>query len=86
MCRCDAVVPSDAFDSAAADLTSSLRSYNKVNGVPSCANKPLLTDLLRNDWGFTGYVVSDCIAIQQARTMLLLLLSLVLSLLLLPLL
>ena len=40
-------------------------SYNKVNGVPSCANKPLLTDLLRGEWGFTGYIVSDCIAIQQ---------------------
>ncbi|CAH1799150.1 unnamed protein product [Owenia fusiformis] len=34
-------------------------SYNSVNGVPSCANKHLLTDVLRKDWKFKGYVVSD---------------------------
>ena len=34
-------------------------SYNAVNGVP-CASDPwLLTDVLRKQWGFTGYVVSD---------------------------
>ena len=27
--------------------------------MPSCANKRLLTDILRNEWGFNGYVVSD---------------------------
>ena len=43
-------------------------SYNKVNGVPSCANPKLLTDLLRGEWGFKGYIVSDCIAIQQVHT------------------
>ena len=32
---------------------------DSVNGVPACANKRLLTDLLRNEWGFTGYVISD---------------------------
>jgi beta-glucosidase-like glycosyl hydrolase len=34
-------------------------SYNEVNGVPSCANKRLLQDLLRRTWGFDGYVTSD---------------------------
>ncbi|XP_053313159.1 uncharacterized protein LOC128474786 [Spea bombifrons] len=34
-------------------------SYNRVNGVPACANKRLLTDILRSEWGFQGYVVSD---------------------------
>ncbi|XP_039209267.1 probable beta-D-xylosidase 2 isoform X1 [Crotalus tigris] len=34
-------------------------SYNRINGVPACANKKLLTDILRNEWGFQGYVVSD---------------------------
>ena len=31
----------------------------RVNGVPACANKILLTNILRNEWGFKGYVVSD---------------------------
>ena len=30
-------------------------SYNAVNGVPSCASKPLLNDQLRGTWGFGGY-------------------------------
>ena len=30
-----------------------------INGVPSCADKELLTNILRNEWGFKGYVVSD---------------------------
>ncbi|XP_046577964.1 LOW QUALITY PROTEIN: probable beta-D-xylosidase 7 [Haliotis rubra] len=40
-------------------------SYNSVNGVPSCANKLLLNDILREEWGFTGYVVSDGSAIEN---------------------
>ena len=35
-------------------------SYNAINGVPSCANRELLTDLLRGSWNFDGFVVSDC--------------------------
>jgi beta-glucosidase len=38
-------------------------AYNAVNGEPDCANKFLLEDTLRRDWGFRGYVVSDCQAI-----------------------
>lgn len=38
-------------------------SYNSVNGVPSCANKELLTDLARKEWGFDGYITSDCWAV-----------------------
>ncbi|KAK3097189.1 hypothetical protein FSP39_007295 [Pinctada imbricata] len=34
-------------------------SYNSVNGVPACANKKLLTDILRKEWKFNGFVVSD---------------------------
>ena len=33
--------------------------FFRINGVPACANEWLLTDLLRNEWGFDGYVVSD---------------------------
>eukprot|EP00035_Acanthoeca_spectabilis_P021740 m.439948 g.439948 ORF g.439948 m.439948 type:complete len:893 (-) comp18447_c0_seq1:44-2722(-) len=35
-------------------------SYNSVNGVPSCANDWLLTEVARDEWGFDGYVTSDC--------------------------
>jgi beta-glucosidase len=38
---------------------SLMSAYNAVNGVPMPANKPLLTDLLRGEWGFTGAVVGD---------------------------
>jgi beta-glucosidase len=38
-------------------------AYNDLNGVPACANPFLLTDLLRKQWGFDGYVTSDCGAI-----------------------
>ena len=35
-------------------------SLNAMNGIPTSANRFLLTDLLRKRWGFRGYVVSDC--------------------------
>jgi beta-glucosidase len=40
-------------------------AYNSVYGQPACANPRLLTDLLRRQWGFDGYVVSDCGAIND---------------------
>lgn len=36
-----------------------------INGVPACANKKLLTDILRDEWGFRGYVISDEGAIED---------------------
>src|SRR5438874_6441989 len=38
-------------------------AYNRTNSEPCCANKTLMTDILRKEWGFNGYVVSDCGAI-----------------------
>ena len=38
-------------------------AYNRIDGQPACGSEPLLTDHLRNAWGFTGYVVSDCDAV-----------------------
>ena len=38
-------------------------AYNRTNGEPCCANKKLMMDILRGEWGFNGYVVSDCGAI-----------------------
>jgi len=34
-------------------------SYNRINGTYACENRWLLTELLRNEWGFDGYVMSD---------------------------
>ncbi len=38
-------------------------AYNSLNGQPACANSALLEEHLRHDWGFQGYVVSDCGAV-----------------------
>ncbi len=38
-------------------------AYSALYGIPDCASSFLLTDLLRKQWGFEGYVVSDCGAI-----------------------
>ncbi|PTY07670.1 glycosyl hydrolase [Opitutaceae bacterium EW11] len=40
-------------------------AYNRVFGEPACASKRLLGDLLREEWGFKGHVVSDCGAIDD---------------------
>jgi beta-glucosidase len=40
-------------------------AYNSVYGLPACASPRLLTDILRRQWGFTGYIVSDCGAIND---------------------
>ena len=44
---------------------SIMGAYNEINHVPCNADMFLLTDLLRRDWGFSGYVVSDCGAIND---------------------
>ncbi|MBN2612991.1 MAG: glycoside hydrolase family 3 C-terminal domain-containing protein [Bacteroidales bacterium] len=44
---------------------SVMPSYNEVDGVPSHANKWLIKDLLRKEWGFKGLVVSDYYAVDQ---------------------
>jgi len=40
-------------------------SYNEVDGVPSHANKWLLQDVLRKEWGFKGMIVSDYYGVEQ---------------------
>jgi beta-glucosidase len=44
---------------------SVMASYNEIDGVPSHANKWLLRDVLRKEWGFAGFVVSDYFAIRE---------------------
>jgi beta-glucosidase len=46
-----------------AGADSVMCAYNSVEGQPACANDSLLGEHLRRDWGFQGYVVSDCGAI-----------------------
>lgn len=36
-----------------------MAGYNYLNGVPACENKELLTDILRDRWGYEGLVMSD---------------------------
>jgi beta-glucosidase len=42
-----------------------MSSYNAVNGIPTTASPFLLTELLRDRWGFRGYVVTDCGAVDD---------------------
>jgi beta-glucosidase len=47
------------------NVQSVMASYNEIDGVSSHANKWLLRDVLRDEWGFTGSVVSDYFAITE---------------------
>ncbi|MEO7990929.1 MAG: glycoside hydrolase family 3 N-terminal domain-containing protein [Chryseolinea sp.] len=47
-----------------AGALSVMSSYNEVDGIPSTSNQYMLTDLLRKQWGFKGFVVSDLFAIR----------------------
>ena len=42
-----------------------MSGFNDLNGVPTSANKQLLTDILRGEWGFNGFVVSDYRSVKQ---------------------
>lgn len=48
-----------------AKVEAVMGAYNRVNGEPACGSKTLLKDILRNEWGFEGHVVSDCWAIKD---------------------
>ena len=49
----------------AAGAETVMVSFNDINGTPATANKWLLTDLLRNQWGFKGFVVSDYTGVNE---------------------
>ncbi|HOO57206.1 MAG TPA: glycoside hydrolase family 3 C-terminal domain-containing protein [bacterium] len=42
-----------------ADAWSIMCSYNRINSIYACENKHLLTDILKDEWGFNGFVMSD---------------------------
>jgi beta-glucosidase len=48
-----------------AGVGSVMSSFNEINGVPATGNRWLLTDLLRKQWGFRGFVVSDYMAVPE---------------------
>lgn len=60
----DVYLPS--FHAAVRAGTGSIMSaFNALNGIPSTASRELLTGILRNEWGFDGFVTSDWAGIQE---------------------
>src|SRR5690349_12822070 len=51
-----------------AHVSAVMGAYNRVNGESASASPRLLTEILRKDWGFKGYVVSDCDSIDDIFT------------------
>lgn len=51
-----------ALDAGAGSI---MASFNEIDGIPATANKWLLTDVLRNEWGFDGFVVSDYTGVSE---------------------
>lgn len=48
-----------------AGVASIMTSFNEIDGIPASANKWLMTDVLRKQWGFKGFVVTDYTAINE---------------------
>jgi beta-glucosidase len=48
-----------------AGVGSVMASFNEIDGIPATANKWLMTDVLRTQWGFKGFVVTDYTAIME---------------------
>ena len=48
-----------------AGVGSVMSSFNDIDGIPASGNKWLLTDLLRDQWGFNGFVVSDYTSVNE---------------------
>ena len=51
----------------AAGVHTFMSAFNSINGVPATSNRWLLTDLLRKEWKFKGFVVSDWNAVQELK-------------------
>src|SRR3569833_394248 len=56
----DTYLPAFRTTVTEAKVQSVMCAYNSVDGEPACASGLLLQEHLRKDWGFQGYVVSDC--------------------------
>jgi beta-glucosidase len=53
-----------AVDAGAATV---MCSFNAINGVPGCGNQQTLTDILKGEWGFDGFVEADWAAVAEMR-------------------
>lgn len=49
------------------EVKAVMTSYNSWNGIPNSASSYLLTNILRNEWGFKGYVYSDWGAVAMLK-------------------
>ena len=45
------------------------QAHNEINGIPSHMSKWLMTDILRNEWEFQGFYVSDWLDIERINTL-----------------
>ena len=52
-------------DGVKAGALTVMSAFNTIDGIPAAANRQMLTDILRDEWGFTGFVVSDWGAIGE---------------------
>ena len=50
-----------------AGVATAMCSFNAINGVPGCANRQTETDILKNQWGFDGFMESDYTAVAELR-------------------
>ena len=48
-----------------AGVASAMASFNEIDGIPATGNKWLMTEVLRNQWGFKGFVVTDYTGIEE---------------------
>jgi len=48
-----------------ANVEAVMCAYNSTNGAPCCSNNYLITDVLRDKWGFKGHVLTDCGALED---------------------
>ena len=48
-----------------AGVTGAMCSYNAINGTPMCANSDVLNGWMREQWNFSGFVISDASAVRK---------------------
>ena len=61
----DTYLPAFRATIVQAKADSIMCAYNAIDNSPACASKELLQDILRGDWGFKGFVTSDCGAVDD---------------------